>query len=89
MKTGFTPIRLEDYIELHLRSNPNTQRADLVKQLGYAIDAYQRGVRCQCGAPIWVVGSAQVGLACFACITGERAPDHDYEIDLVHDGTPA
>ena len=89
MKTGFTPIRLEDYIELHLRSNPNTQRADLVKQLEYATDAYQRGVRCQCGAPIWVVGSAQVGLACFACITGERAPDDDYEIDLVHDGTPA
>lgn len=89
MKTGFMPIGLEDYIELHLRSNPDSQRADLVKQLEHAIGAYQRGVRCQCGAPIWIVGSAQAGLACFTCITGEGVPDHDYEIDLAHGGTPA
>ncbi len=82
MKTGFTPIRLENYVELHLRSNPDVERADLIRRLEYAVTAHKRGVRCQCGAPIWIIGSAEVGLSCFTCITGESAPDEDYEIDV-------
>ncbi len=82
MKTGFTPIRLEDYVELHLRSNPDIERADLIQRLEYAVAADKRGVRCQCGGPIWIVGSAEMGLSCFTCITGESAPDKDYEIDV-------
>jgi hypothetical protein len=78
--TGFTPISLDGYVELHLRGNPGTDRAELIAQVRYAIDAYRRDVRCQCGAPIWIMGSAQAGLACFTCITGEAAPDNDYEI---------
>jgi hypothetical protein len=31
MKTGFIPIRLEDYVEKHLRSNPDVERADLIE----------------------------------------------------------
>ena len=81
MKTGFSPIRLEDYVELHLRANPSAERGDLIRRLKRAIDASKRGVRCQCGAPIWIIGSAEVGLSCFTCITGESAPDKDYEID--------
>lgn len=88
MKHGFTPIRLHKYIELHLRSNPGVARADLIKRLEYAIDAHRRGVRCQCGTPIWIIGSAEAGLACFSCITGEAAPDDDYEIEIAdHDTT--
>ena len=79
-RIGFTPIRLDDYVELHLRTNPGTDRAELIAQLEYAIDAYRRDVRCQCGAPIWIIGSAQAGLACFTCITQQAAPDSDYEI---------
>lgn len=82
MKTqnGFAPILLDDYIELHVQSNPGTNRVELRKSLEYAIDADRRGVRCQCGDPVWIIGSAQVGLACFTCITGEAFPDNDYEI---------
>jgi len=79
-KPGFTPISLEDYVELHVRANPGADRADLVKRLRYAMDAHARGVRCQCGESIWIIGSAEVGLSCFTCITGESGPDSDYEI---------
>jgi hypothetical protein len=80
MKAGFTPILLEDYVELHLRANPGTDRAELIARLEYAIDAYRKDIRCQCGAPIWIIGSAEAGLACFTCITQQAAPDRDYEI---------
>lgn len=70
----------DDYIELHLQANPGTNRAELLDQFQGAIDAHREGVRCHCGAPIWIVGSAQSGLACFTCITGETLPDDDYEI---------
>jgi hypothetical protein len=82
MRVGFAAIKLRDYIELHVRANPGAKRSELAKQLASAIDAYRDGVRCQCGAPIWIIGSAQTRLACFACITGESRPDHDYEIDV-------
>ncbi len=82
MRTGFVPIRLKEYVELHLRSNPDVERADLIRRLEYAVAADKRGVRCQCGAPIWIIGSAESGLACFTCITGESAPDQDFEIDV-------
>jgi hypothetical protein len=80
MKAGFTPILLEDFVELHLRANPGTDRAELIARLEYAIDAYRKDIRCQCGAPIWIIGSAEAGLACFTCITQQAAPDRDHEI---------
>jgi hypothetical protein len=80
VQAGFTPINLCDYVELHLRANPGAKRVDVTQQMESAIDAYRSGVRCQCGAPIWIIGSSQTGLGCFACITGQVAPDHDYEI---------
>lgn len=87
MKHGFTPIPLDDYVKMHLRSNPGVDRTDLTKRLQYAIDASKRGVRCHCGAPIWIIGSAEAGLSCFSCITGESEPDSDYEIDVPARGT--
>lgn len=85
MKTGFTPILLHDYVELHLRTNPDAERAEVVQHLESAIGAYRAGARCQCGAPIWIIGSAQAGLGCFACITGQTSPDQDYEIDVAEE----
>ena len=82
MKTGFTPIRLHDYVEPHVRANPDVERAELIQRLESAVGAYRAGARCQCGAPIWIIGSAQTGLGCFACITGQTEPDQDYEIDV-------
>ena len=64
MKTGFTPIQLQDYVKLHLRANPDARRAELIGQLKSAIDAYRSGARCRCGSPIWIIGSSQAGLGC-------------------------
>jgi hypothetical protein len=82
MTPGFAPICLEDYVEMNLRSNPGTDRTDLIGRLHHAIAACRRGECCPCGQPIWIIGSAEVGLSCFTCITGESEPDNDYEIDL-------
>jgi hypothetical protein len=82
MQSRFTPIVLEDYIEKPLRSNPEVKRTDLRSGLEYAIAAHQSGKRCSCGDCIWVIGSAEAGLTCFTCITGESQPSDDYEIDI-------
>ena len=76
----FVPIQLEEYVRLHLRSSPDGNTQDVTERLQYALEAYQAGRRCQCGAPIWVIGSAEAGLMCFTCITGEADPSDDYEI---------
>jgi hypothetical protein len=72
------PIRLDKYVELHLLDNPGTDRAELLARLEYAMDAYRRGETCNCGSPI--CGSSQLGFGCFTCLTGEAAPDDEYEI---------
>ena len=87
MKAGFTPIKLHDYVELYLRANPDAVRAEVIQQLQSAIGAVRAGARCQCGAPIWIIGSAQTGLGCFCRITGQPEPDRDYEINVADDDT--
>ncbi len=76
----FVPIEIEDYVELHLKSNPDTDRAEITSRLQEALEAYQAGERCRCGNPIWVIGSAVSEYMCFTCITGEADPSKDYEI---------
>jgi hypothetical protein len=83
MDFGFTPIARDDYIALHLQANPGENRIELVKRLRSAVAANRDGVRRSCGAPLWIIGSAQAGHGCFACITGENTPDGDYEILVV------
>ncbi len=92
---SFVPIKLEKYVELHLKANPGTKRAELVARIEHALKAIKNGERCQCGQAIWVVGSAEAGLACFTCITGEVTPSEDYEIadacresDALHQNAP-
>lgn len=80
-KSGFPPIGMENFIDKHLKINPDVQRAEIEYGLKSALRDYRAGVKCGCGNPIWVIGSAVVGNACFACITGEAQPDGDYEID--------
>ena len=79
--SGFTPISLPEYVERHLRANPGTMRAELIARLRRVLEARRNGVLCECGNPIWVIGSAEAGLRCFTCITGESVPDHDYELE--------
>ncbi len=82
IKTGFTLISKDEYIELFLTANPSERRSDVALRLDRAIAAYEDDRRCNCGAAIWIVGSAEVGHGCFTCITGEAIPDNDYEIDV-------
>ena len=79
---GFKPISLEEYIKIHLKSNPTQNKEELRKNLDTAIQSHKNGVRCNCGNDIWVIGSAFVGNSCFTCITGEDYPRDDYEIDV-------
>ncbi len=83
MKTGFTPISLGQYVEIHLKSNPGSSREEVTEALTDALQAYKNGTRCSnCGNPIWVIGSAFSGFeGCFTCITSEADPKEDYEID--------
>ena len=76
----FVPIELDDYLERHLQANPGADRAEVRERLEATLAAAQAGAGCACGAPIWVIGAAEVGHACFTCITGEAAPTDDYEL---------
>lgn len=77
----FASISKKDFIKLHLQANRGTTKAEISRGLDYALNAFRSGERCSCGNPIWVIGSAIVGLRCFTCITGAAVPDKDYEID--------
>jgi len=77
---AFVPIQLAEYVRLRLKRNPGEKAADLTARLHFALDAYKAGRGCRCGGPIWVIGSAESGLMCFTCITGESDPSEDYEI---------
>ena len=74
---SFVPIGLRDYVRSYLRNNRGADADQLVARLRSALDAYTAGTRCACGAPIWVLGSAETGNACFTCITGEADPSQD------------
>ena len=77
---GFVPIELHRFAQLHVKNNRGESLAEVTKLLQEALKDYKAGVRCQCGEPISVIGSAWVGNACFTCITGEAYPESDYEI---------
>ena len=86
---GFVPIQLQEYVRLHVRSNPGANAVDVLSRLQSALAAYKAGRRCQCGARIWVIGSAEAGLMCYTCITGEATPSEDYEISEACDKNDA
>jgi hypothetical protein len=82
MKVECTPISNEEYVDLHLKNNPDTSREEITIALKEALEDYKRGAKCiVCGNPIWVIGSAFGSNMCFTCITGEAMPEDDYEID--------
>ena len=77
---SFVPIDIDKYVELHMRENPGEDLDGLRARLMAALSAWKAGDTCDCGNPIWVVGSATAGHACFTCITTEASPDGDYEV---------
>lgn len=80
---GFMPISIAKYIPLHMKGNPGKQRATLETAHRESLAAAERGECCECGEPIWVLGSAIVRRGCFTYITGESHPEDDYEITAV------
>ena len=79
-KGGFALIALDEYVKKHIVSNPGVDPTELKARLRRVLAAKAAGERCACGEEIWVLGSAEVGLMCFTCITGEAVPDNDYEL---------
>ncbi len=77
---GFVPIQLRDYVRRYLKDNRGEAAEEVTARLQSALEPYKAGARCDCGAPIWVIGSAETGNGCFTCITGESDPYQDYEI---------
>lgn len=80
---NFTPISINNYVALHLKNNPSQKEEDLRRNLETAIRDYENNVKCSCGEDIWVIGSASIGNSCYTCMTGEKLPTENYEIDSV------
>jgi hypothetical protein len=78
---AFVPIAVDDYVRRFLRNNPGTDPSELRGRLLATLEAFRQGTCCACGERIWVLGSAEVGLACFTCITGEADPSDDFELE--------
>jgi len=83
---GFVPVRVNQFVKQYLRKNKNADGDSIRAAVEDALAAWRQGVRCACGKPIWVAGSAVAGYGCFTCITGSVEPDGDPEIDVACDG---
>ena len=79
-REGLIDITITEYVQRHASLNPNANVKELTLRLRRALEAKTQGAQCDCGEPIWALGSAEVGFACFTCITGEAVPNADYEI---------
>ncbi|BBO76588.1 hypothetical protein DSCW_40050 [Desulfosarcina widdelii] len=78
--SGFTPVRVDQFVAQYLRNHKDTDGDTLRAAVEDALAAFRQGVRCACGRPLWVAGSAVAGYGCFTCITGSAEPDGDPEI---------
>jgi len=77
---GFVPIEIDEHIRKFVHRNKGQKPAEARARVQRALRDYKAGIRCSCGEPIWVLGSAEAGNACFTCITGDVDPSDDYEI---------
>ena len=82
---SFVPISMADYVRKHCEANRGANAKEEAERLRAMLERYNAGERCGCGNPIWVIGSAQAGLMCFTCITGEAVASDDYEIEGASD----
>ena len=77
---AFVPISIDEFVTKFLSANSGSTRSEVTARLKETLADFKAGARCWCGAPIWVIGLAEVGNGCFTCITGEANPKEDYEI---------
>ena len=84
--SGFIPVRLNKFVKQYLHNHKGVDGDEVRAAVEDALAARRQGVRCACGKPLWVAGSAVAGYGCFTCITGSAEPDGDPEIDTACDG---
>lgn len=84
--SGFVPVRPNQFVKQYLQTNRDADGDAICAAVEDALAAWRQGVRCACGKPLWVAGSAVAGYGCFTCITGSAEPDGDPEIDTACDG---
>ena len=84
--SGFIPVRLNKFVKQYLHNHKGVDGDEVRAAVEDALAARRQGVRCACGKPLWVAGSAVAGYGCFTCITGSAEPDGDPEIDAACDG---
>ena len=76
----FQIVSVDSFIKGFRSKNPQWDIQRLREELLHFRELKRKGVTCECGNPLWVIGSAISGKACFTCITGETDPSEDYEI---------
>ena len=84
--SDFVPVRLNQFVKQYLGNHKDADGDEVRAAVEDALAAWRQGVRCACGNPLWVAGSAVAGYGCFTCITGSAQPDGDPEIDAACDG---
>ncbi|AXI99716.1 hypothetical protein CYPRO_0430 [Cyclonatronum proteinivorum] len=77
---NFKSISVHKFVKLYKKSNPREDAEMLKKDLIHFRSLKSNGQKCNCGNPIWAIGSAISGMGCFTCITGETDSSNDYEI---------
>lgn len=80
MNNVFQIISINEFVAQTIKSNPDLKAVDLKKDLEEFKKRKSQGELCDCGNPIWIIGSAITGKGCFTCITGESDCSDDYEI---------
>ncbi len=80
MKPDFELISIDKFVTHKIKKNPDLKAVQLKKDLEEFKLRKAQGELCDCGNPIWIIGSALVGKGCFTCITGESDCSNDYEI---------
>jgi hypothetical protein len=80
MKNRFQKISIDEFVEQTIKINPDLKAGELKRGLVEFKKRKMRGELCDCGNPLWIIGSAITGKGCFTCITGESDCSDDYEI---------
>jgi len=78
--SNFTPVSVEKFVRQYMQKNEDASADTIRVAVHDALAAKRQGVRCACGNPLWVAGSAVAGYGCFTCISGSAEPDGDPEI---------
>jgi hypothetical protein len=81
MPNLFKKISIDEFVAKTIKKNPDLKDVELKRALKDFKERKSKGEMCDCGNPIWIIGSAITGKGCFTCITGDIDCSDDYEIE--------